>query len=128
MTGDERSNDRRAATRHFACYPIHIERAEGGHEHGVEIAVIEDLSASGALLRAREEVAIGARVRLHLDVFGDPSRVRVVEGHAVRAEPRPEDRAEVWPFAIAVEFDAAVPELEPMIEALERAAPPRSRE
>jgi hypothetical protein len=121
MQSDD-SGDRRGDLRHLTCYPFHIQTGEMGDTSDLEIALIRDLSTVGALLLTRQDLDVGARVKLHLDVFGKPDHVRVAVGHVVRSEARPPEEAEVWPFAIAVQLDEAQPDLAPAIEELARVA------
>jgi len=110
--------ERRAAVRHFTCYPFHVQTGESGDTSDMAIAVIQDLSPTGALLLVGSDLPIGTRVKLHLD-FVEPSP-RIVEGRVVRAERRPRDASAVWPFGAAVEFSEACEDLAPSIEELAR--------
>jgi hypothetical protein len=111
-------DDRRAEARHLACYPFHIQKGDRGATGGMEIAIIHDLSPSGALLYSPGEIPIGTRVKLHLDFPDQP--VRVVEGHVVRAERRSLTVADVWSFAVGVHFDESQSDLLPEMLALEK--------
>jgi hypothetical protein len=115
-------DDRRGELRHLTCYPFHIQTGELGDTADLEIALIRDLSTAGALLFTRESIPVGARVKLHLDVFGRPDDVRLAIGRVVRAEARAPEEAEVWPFAVGIELDEAHADLEPAIEELARVA------
>jgi PilZ domain len=117
---EQGGDDRRRDERHVTCYPFHIQAGESGETADVEIALIRDLSPSGALLFAREAFAVGTRMKLHLDVLGRPDEVRVVVGRVVRVEPRPPDEAEVWPYAVAVQLDEPHADLEAAIRELAR--------
>ncbi len=116
------AEDRRGDLRHLTCYPFHIQTGEMGDTSDLEIALIRDLSTTGALLFTRQELEVGARVKLHLDVFGRPNEVRLAIGHVVRSEARSPEEAEVWPFAIAVQLDEPQGDLAPAIEELARVA------
>ncbi len=52
--------DRRADTRHIACFPAEIEVE--GSEGEASLAMIRDLSVSGALLFARSKLKVGSKV------------------------------------------------------------------
>lgn len=110
--------ERRAATRHFTCYPFHVQTGDSGDTGDMDIAVIQDLSPTGARLLVGSELAIGTRVKLHLD-FVEPAS-RIVEGRVVRAERRPRESSAVWPFGAAVEFLERCDDLAPQIEELAR--------
>jgi hypothetical protein len=116
--GDD--DERRGDLRRLTCYPFHIQTGDLGDTSDLQIALIRDLSVGGALLFTRQPLDVGARVKLHLDVFGRPNEVRVAVGHVVRSEARPPEEAEVWPFAIAVQLDEAQPDLAPAIAELAR--------
>jgi hypothetical protein len=118
ITGDARMtpSERRIAVRHFACFPAHIERPDGDKR----VAMIHDLSVSGALLVVRADLASGEAVSLKLHVSGDPdSRTRSTHARVVRTEAlEPTDRA-LWSHRVAVQFDAPLTDFEPEIKALE---------
>src|SRR5689334_10576199 len=110
-------SERRAATRHITCTPFHVQRGERGQSSNVEIALIQDLSPTGALLLSVGDLPVGTRVKLHLDLGDSPARI--VEARVVRAERRPEDVSDVWRFAAAVHFAEAQQDLEPFMRELE---------
>jgi PilZ domain len=118
--GPDDAGDRRGDLRRLTCYPFHIQTGEMGDTSDLEIALIRDLSTTGALLLTREHLEVGARVKLHLDVFGRPDEVRLAIGHVVRSEARAPEESDVWPFAIAVQLDEPQVDLAPAIEELAR--------
>jgi hypothetical protein len=97
LTGAERRVDER----HFACFPAHIQRPGGS----TRMALIRDLSVSGALLLTRERLKIGDAVELSLYLWEDTEQVRKASARVVRVEPRTGERAEVWHHSAAVQFD-----------------------
>jgi hypothetical protein len=117
VTRDARmtASERRIGVRHFACFPAHIERSESGKR----VAMIHDLSITGALLVVRAELALGDVVSLQLHVTGDPgSRTRATHARVVRIEPlEPLERA-LWSHRVAVQFDSPLTDFELEIEAL----------
>ena len=108
--------ERRVGVRHFACFPAHLEQPDGGKH----IAMMHDLSVSGALLVVRAELAVDDVVSLQLYVTGDPdSRTRATHARVVRVEPlEPTERA-LWSHRVAVQFDEPLTDFEPEIAALE---------
>ncbi len=106
-------SDRRGDPRHLACFPAHVETAQGVPRS----ALIRDLSVSGALLLTRAKLAIGDAVKLSLYVregiepFTTTARV-------VREEQRPGEMVHPWTKAVAVHFDAPIAELEDEARAL----------
>jgi hypothetical protein len=110
-------SERRGAPRVLTCYPFHVQRGERGHSNGEEIALIRDISPTGALLFVTTELEVGTRVQLHLD-FVEP--VRIVEGRVVRRDVRPPGDSDVWPHRAAVHFVEPCEDLAPQIEAFSR--------
>lgn len=115
---DAEESERRRGARHLTCYPLGIQRGEPGDTHDMEVAVVNDLSVSGAFLLLVAELPVGARVKLHLDIFEDVDRTLVVEGAVVRVERRASKVADTWAYGAAVAFYAPEPSLEPAIERL----------
>lgn len=111
-------SERRKGVRHLTCYPLGIQRGEPGDTHDMEVAVVNDLSVSGAFLLLVAELPVGARVKLHLDIFEDVDRTLVVEGAVVRVEKRPSKVADTWAYGAAVEFHEPQPSLDPAIARL----------
>ena len=110
-------SERRAAPRVLTCYPFHVQRGERGHSSAEEIALIRDLSPTGALLFITTELAVGARVQLHLD-FVEPKRI--LEGRVVRRDVRPPESSQVWPYRAAVHFVEPCEDLAAQIEGFSR--------
>ena len=106
--------ERRVETRHFACFPAHVQRPGGS----TRMALIHDLSVTGALLFTRERLDVGESVRLSLYFTEDMSDERPTSGRVVRVEPRTADRAEVWHHTVAVQFDAPLRDCEAEIAAI----------
>lgn len=117
---EERSSDdggdgaeRRGDLRHLACFPAHVETAEGTPRS----ALIRDLSVSGALLLTRARIRVGEKVKLAL-YLGDSPDPFIVSGSVVREERRTGELAHPWTKSVAVQFDALLVDLEPQIKAL----------
>ena len=96
----ESGSERRENERHFACFPAHILRPGGG----TRMALIRDLSVSGALILTRTRLAVGEEVKLSLYLSADSNEARPATGTVIRAEPRTGDRAEVWHHSVAIQF------------------------
>lgn len=117
VTRDARmsASERRIGVRHFACFPAHLERPE----RGKRVAMIHDLSITGALLVVRAELAVGDVVSLQLHVTGDPgSRTRATHARIVRIEALGPDERALWSHRVAVQFDSPLIDFEPEIKAL----------
>jgi len=106
------SRDRRVDERHFACFPAHIQRSGGS----TRMALIRDLSVSGALLFTRSRLSVGDELQLSLYLREDVTEVRPVAARVLRVEPLTADRAEVWHFRAAVQFDEPLGECEEEIK------------
>ena len=121
---DDPPRERRRATRHMACFPAHIDVREGAH-----VALIRNLSVSGALVLVSGEVQADARVELSLYLVGAEVPT-LAPGRVVRCERREKDETSEtgvdgdgksgteWPFVLAIEFDSPIANLEDEIAAL----------
>jgi len=108
------ASERRTATRHNAVFPAHVDTGNGQKR----TAVIRDLSVSGALLLTRARVKIGDEVILSLYLTGDPNQSREVKGRVVRDERRNIEVADIWPYAVAIQFAEPFESIEPDVKAL----------
>lgn len=108
------TTDRRIEERHFACFPAHIQRAGGS----TRMALIRDLSVSGALLLTRQKLAVGDEVILALYLTEDMDKARRAPAKVVRVEERDVDHAEVWHFSTAVQFEELLTDCEAEIKDL----------
>jgi hypothetical protein len=104
--------ERRTDERHFACFPAHIQRPGGS----TRMALIRDLSVSGALLLTRERLAVGAAVILNLYLTDDMDQARPVAARVVRVEALDGEKAEVWHHSAAVQFEEPLQDCEEAIK------------
>jgi hypothetical protein len=112
-------SERRVDERHFACFPAHIQRqSRDGHAGSTRMALIRDLSVSGALLLTRERLQVGEVIRLSLYLSEDMTDVRPAAARVVRSEPRTADRSEVWHHSVAVQFAEPLADCEAEIKDL----------
>lgn len=95
------SDERRREIRRLSCIPAYVE-SKGQH-----LALIRDVSPSGALLYVQKPLTEGERVHLELYLSGDAKAARPVDGKIVRVEKRTGPR-DVWGHTIAVEFDEKI--------------------
>jgi hypothetical protein len=110
----DRSSERRRSVRHLACFPAHITLEEDKRD----IALIRDLSVTGALIYTSKERALGERVELSLYI-DDPEIPVVAAGQVARCEARSRSSGAVlWPFLLGVRFDAPLTEHEDKIRDL----------
>ena len=82
------------------------------------MALIRDLSVSGALLLTRERLDVGEEIRLSLYLSEDVTLARPAAGLVLRVAPRTADRSEVWHHTVAVQFHAPLHDCEAEIKAL----------
>jgi len=110
-------SERRIGVRHFACFPAHVDQPHG--ERG--LAMMHDLSVSGAQLVVRAQLKVGDAVSLQLYVTGDPddSRTRATRARVVRIEPLDAAARGAWTHRVAVQFDEPLRDFEAEIKALE---------
>ncbi len=110
-------SERRIGVRHFACFPAHVEHPKGE----TRLAMIHDLSVSGAQLVVRAQLKVGDGVSLQLYVTGDPedSRTRATRARVVRVEPLEGSARGAWTHRVAVQFDEPLRDFEGEIKALE---------
>ncbi len=106
--------ERRVDERHFACFPAHLQKPGGS----TRMALIRDLSVSGALLLTRERLAVGDEIGLSLYLHENGEGVRPASARVLRVEPRTADRAEVWHHTVAVQFTEPLGDCEAEIKDL----------
>lgn len=102
------ASDRRIALRHQAFFPAEVDVGTGVKR----TAMVRDLSVTGVLMLTVARVNIGDDIILHLYLTGDPNKPREVKGRVVRDERRSIDVSDMWPYAVAVQFDEPFPENE----------------
>jgi hypothetical protein len=107
-----RPSDRRAAVRHLACFPAEIDVGKGP-----VIAIIRDLSLTGALLLTRARFKVGDAVKLSLYIL-DESNPRTVSGTIMRFEMRGSDYSDAWPHSAGIKFDESLQDCEAEIKAV----------
>src|SRR5688572_25152227 len=83
----ERHLDRRQSERHLACFPAHV-RAGEEEKAEPDIALIRDLSVTGALILTHQKVPVGARLDLSLYIVTSDD-AREARGRVIRSERRP---------------------------------------
>jgi hypothetical protein len=115
MSEEEQGNssDRRSDTRHIACFPAEIDTGSGA----ASIAIIRDLSVSGALLLTRMKFKVGDPVKLSLYILDDQNP-RVVSGKIMRSERRGSDYSDVWPNSVGIKFDELLKDCEAEVKAV----------
>lgn len=111
MATDE---ERRTGERHLTCYPAHLEENAGD----LKIALIHDLSVTGALLLTRGTLTVGEKLKLHLYIADDGKTARQVDAEVVRVGPRDAEVSDLWTHSAALHFESELTEYEEEISAL----------
>jgi hypothetical protein len=106
--------ERRGEPRHFACFPAHVQRPSGS----TRMALIHELSITGALLLTRSTLEVGEEIRLSLYLSEDTTDARTAVARVLRIAPRDADHAEVWHHSVAVQFTEPLRDCEPEIAAI----------
>jgi hypothetical protein len=107
--------DRRNASRKLSCIPAHIESKQ---EDSALLALIHDVSSTGALLFTQAKLRIDEEVSLNLYLSPESEPPREATGKVVRVERRAIDRADVWQWEIGVEFHESIDQYASEIEDL----------
>ena len=85
------------------------------------VGITRDASIQGVMIAAARKFQSGERVTLRLlrrDDDGSKTELRA-DGKVVRVEDELGDAAQFWPWKVAVQLDAPLPELAEMIEDIE---------
>jgi len=106
--------DRRSHSRQLTCIPAHFESKNDSQD----LALIRDVSVSGARLFTRLKVDAGLPVQLHLYLGTEADAPRPVAGRIVRVDRRDPALADLWGWDVGVEFDAPITEYAEEIEQL----------
>jgi hypothetical protein len=106
--------ERRAFERQLTCIPAYFESRRDPQD----LALIRDISTSGARLYTRLRLAVDDMVSLHLCLGAESDPPRKANGRVVRVDRRDPSLADVWGWEIGVEFDLAISPYADEIEAL----------
>jgi hypothetical protein len=101
--------ERRLHVRHLVCIPAYLRRTTDRQR----IALIRNISLSGALLLTRKELADGEPLDLSLHFGGIPPLiVHDTTAQVVRVESLEAERAGLWLHAAGVSFEQPLAEIE----------------
>jgi len=92
--------DRRRAERHPAKLAAYLEVADDEEQH---LGLVANISESGALVLTRGVFEIGEGISMKL--YLPKGRALSATGRAVRSERVFDDRADLWPYQVAIEFE-----------------------
>ena len=109
-------DERRAHIRLLACIPAYLDSTRDTHD----LALIRDVSLSGALLLTRTELEAGVAVTLELYLGGDAEPPKHATGRVVRVDRRPPEVSDVWSWEVGVVFDANIQGYEQELEEISR--------
>ena len=107
-------DDRRGFARQLSCIPAHFESTSDSQD----LALIRDVSVSGAKLFTRMKMAPDDPVTLHLYLGAEADEPKLAKGRVVRVERRQPETADLWTWEVGVEFDVAITPYEKEIEEL----------
>jgi hypothetical protein len=107
-------DERRSFSRQFTCIPAQFESGSDPQD----LALIRDVSTSGARLYTRAKLDIDETVTLHLYLGLESDEPRKASGRVVRVDRRDMALADVWGWEIGVKFEVALTPYEKEIEAL----------
>ena len=96
--------DRRSFSRQLTCIPAYFESKADPQD----LALIRDVSTSGARLFTRGKLELDETVTLHLYLGTESDEPRKASGRVVRVDRRDANVADVWSWEIGVEFDIAI--------------------
>lgn len=98
------------------CIPAYVQRTETGPH----IALIRDISLSGALILIRKRLVVTEPLdlSLHLRAEVDTGPVREARASVVRLETLEPDRAGLWLHAAGVRFDEPMDDLDDQIKSV----------
>jgi hypothetical protein len=82
------------------------------------VGITRDVSVQGVMIAAARKFESGERVSLRLLRKDGKTELRA-DGKVVRVEDELGDAAQFWPWKVAVQLDAPLPELAEMIEDIE---------
>jgi hypothetical protein len=92
--------ERRNNSRQLTCIPAYFESKRDSQD----LALIRDVSVTGARLFTRVKLEPEEAVTLHLYLGAESSPPRKSEGKVVRVERRDPAQADVWAFEVGVLF------------------------
>lgn len=107
-------SERRHAERLLSCIPAFVNSPEGDQE----LAVIRDVSVTGARLLTRVELEEGHAVSLDLYLSGDKEQALTAGGTVIRVEANPDN--ELWRWEVGVRFARPIIEYAEQIESFTR--------
>ena len=107
--------ERRSDTRYALWLPVRVDALKEG------VAVSHNVSRRGLLMVTASTVEVGASITVTFRIPPDAPEERTVLGRVIRVERNEVDPLGLWPHRMAIQFDEAVPELEPLLEEAEPA-------
>jgi hypothetical protein len=96
--------ERRAFSRQLTCIPAYFESRRDPQD----LALIRDVSTSGARLYTRLRLELEEMLVLHLCLGQESDPARTVNGRVVRVDRRDPALSDVWAWEVGVEFDVAI--------------------
>ncbi|MBW2533750.1 MAG: PilZ domain-containing protein [Deltaproteobacteria bacterium] len=112
----EHDPERRDFARHFVCIPAYVQR----EQTGPHIALIRNISLSGALILIRKPLQVDESLdlSLHLNAEDESAPAHEARATVVRTEPLAERRAGLWSHSVGVRFPEPLVAIEDEIKAV----------
>jgi hypothetical protein len=110
--------EKREYARHQIWFPVTVEA-----EHKKLLAVCRDASPGGLMISSAATIEVGAKVKATFRVTPE-SKEHVIAGSILRIETNRDDPQGMWPHRIAIEFDAVVADIEPILQQRGSQSPP----
>ena len=107
-------DERRSEPRKLTCIPAYFDSRESSQD----LALIRDVSASGAKLFTQHGLDLEHPVTLHLCLGGETDPPRVVMGRVVRVDRRDLAVSDLWSWEIGIEFNEPITEYQAEIDEL----------
>ncbi len=106
-------DERRTHPRYLVCLALDVEAPA----HGKHTAILHDASVGGMYFLTRAALEAGDPLHISVRLASKPERVvQEVTGTVKRVDTLPRERADLWRFGVAVEFDEEAQSLEPELQ------------
>ena len=117
MMADKGEKERRAHDRRLVCAVAEVES-----DDKASLALIRNISDSGALLLATRCLDVGEPLDLVIHTSSDPDGKKITtKGSVVRREAMDPDRTDLWRWQLGVEFDEALTGFDEELAAITKA-------
>ena len=102
--------EHRKNARYDIWLPVRIDSLKEG------VCVSHNASKNGMMVVTASKLPIGSEVTLAFKLPPDNDVEHEVQGKVVRVSENAQDPQGLWPYALAVEFEEVIPELESLLQ------------